>query len=501
MDILGIVFILVVLTALVTFIVVIVKSAKGWGAIHVTTLFFLFFAAWVFLFSSAGVLDTRVKWIRSHDTERAAVENLEAEVSKIKNGDLIATNYDPNSLNATLNELGRMKLDRGRIWRGIQLQSVDDNGASYSLLAPPNNAAAPAAPAAPGVAPAAPPADGGSIPVELVVYAFAETKSEDGRIVPGTYLGQFIVESVQGDALKLRPTEELTEYQNATISGGGAATWTVFELMPLDSHTAFASKGSEQNEKQLFGRMDPAELGTLFPADPAVLESTAGIFPNGFELDPNIRQAALLRAYLADGQPTSEPLPPELEWILVEFTKEHKIEVDSKDTRIATEGGFFDLSGRTVDARLKRDEGDATITFRPGDHEVFWKLPAEDLIAQDVAKLIDRYYVRPLNDYKLGFREIRERAIKARQGIELYTHENAVIAATNQEGQEQIAFRQAEKRALDKDVAQFTKESTFITSEVERLESELASINAKIKETYRTIQSEHARLISASKGK
>ncbi len=501
MDILGIIFILVVLTALVTFIVAIVKSAKGWGAIHVTTLFFLFFASWVYLYSSAGVLATRVSWIRSHDTERAAVENLQSDVNKIKNGDLLATNYDPNSLNATLSELGRLKLDRGRVWRGIQLQSVDNNGALFSLLAPPLNAAAPAAPVAPGVAAPAPLADAGPIPDKLVVYAFAETKNEEGRIVPGTYLGQFMIDSVQGDAIKLRPTDTLTEYQSAAISGGGAASWTVFELMPLDSHTAFASKGSEANEKQLFGRMDQAELSKLFPADPAALESTTGIFPNGVELDTNIRKAALLRSYLADGQPTSEPLPPELEWILVEFTKEHTIEVDSKDSRIATEGGFFDLSGRTVDARLKRDEGEASITFRPGDREVFWKLPAEELISQDVAKLIDRFYVRPLNDYQLGFREIRERAIKARQGIDLYTHENAVIEATNKEGQEQIAVRQTERQALDKDLAQFTKESTFITDEVGRLESELASVNAKIKETYKIIQTEHARLIADSKSK
>ena len=127
-------------------------------------------------------------------------------------------------------------------------------------------------------------------------------------------------------------------------------------------------------------------------------------------------------------------------------------------------------------------------------------MPAEALVAQEDAKLIDRYYVRPLNDYQFVFREIRERVVRARQGIDLYTYENKVVDDTNKEGQEQIAFRQAERQQLDKDFAQFTKESTFIAGEAERLETDLASVNDRVKETYRLIQEQHAKLIAASKG-
>jgi hypothetical protein len=370
------------------------------------------------------------------------------------------------------------------------------------MIAPP--AAAPAAPAAapaaggqPPAAPAA--ADAGPISDKLVVYAFAEFQSEDGRILPGAFLGEFLVDSVQGNSIKLRPTDPLSPSQMSTISSGAAATWALFELMPLDSHEAYATRGSEKSQEQLFGRMDEAELAKLFQIDPALMQNAEGVFPNGTETDPNIRRAALLRSYLLDGTRTADPLPPEFEWILVEFTKEYKEEVDSKDKGIATEGGFYDFEGRTVDARIKRSD-ESTVTFRPGDRQVFWKVPAEDLIAKDVAKLIERYYVRPLNDYQFAFREIRERAVTARQGIDLYTRENAIIDATNKQGQEQIAFRQNERQLLDKDFAQFTKEKDVITAEVARLEKELEDVNSKIKETFKMIQEQHAQMIAAASG-
>ncbi len=476
----GIILILVLLAVLAFYIVATVKAAKNWGWVHVTTLYFMFFASLIFLVSSAFVFRNRVAWLKLHDQEAARNLQLEKEVQQLKFGDLEKTGNDPNSLTAVMNAFARINLDRGRIWKNARLDSIDNNGAQFSLTLPPQGD------------------QSGPLPEGIVVYAFAEIQMEDGRVVAGPYIGQFMVGRVQGQAAALLPQETPTETQVNLLRSGEAAVWSLFELMPIDSHKAFVAEGSQPSDEWLFGRMDLESVAKLLQIDPASVEMTEGMFPNGTETDPNFRKASLLRSYMMDGSRTTEPLPPEFEWIKVEFTAEQKIDVESKESRVATEGGFFDLSGRTVDARLKQGFDQGVVTYRPGDRAALPKQAAEDLISQGVARLIDRYFVRPLNDYQLGFRELKARIFKAGKDIELYTQEVAKVDATNRKGQEQIALRQAERQKLDLDLAQFTRELEMITAENERLSSEIQAVNDQIRETRSQILKEHAKLIATS---
>ncbi len=206
-----------------------------------------------------------------------------------------------------------------------------------------------------------------------------------------------------------------------------------------------------------------------------------------------------------DGQVAPENSPPGTIWVEVEFTKEHSIDVDSDQNRPSTEGGFFDIEGRTVDQRLKRGVDNGIVKFKPGDKRIFLKEAADRLTlggnnGEPVAKAVRNIFVRPLNNYEYGFRTTRQRIAEMTQQIELIRRENEIIQRTTAKGQEQLTAKQVERQKLDKDLAQVEKEKAVAFQEVERLESDLASLNTAMKDLYRSLRSKYEATIAAQGG-
>ncbi len=481
MGILGILFLILVLIAFGVFIYLMVKTAHGWGALHTTSLFFLFFSTLVYLFSAAGVASRRIPWVKSHDKHRDLLENLLKDETKLKYGDLNSTAQDNEALIPAIAHLTRLTSDRGRVWKGGTLRDIKAD--TYELQFMPANAAANLAGQAPGAqgAPAAQPATDKVIDEGLVVYAFAENADPTGKFVPVAYLGEFIVDKSAGTGAFLKPTAPLLPQQRKYIADGMASRWSVFELMPLDSHEVFAAEGSQGSENEYFGRMDKQQIAQALAG--AGLDTPRG--------------QKLLESYLADGSAAPDNVNAENLWILVEFVKDHTIDVDSKEKRNATDGGFFDPIGRTVDERLKRGGDLADVKYAPGDKRLLWKAAAEELISLGVAKPIKRIYVRPLTNYANAFRDVRQGILSTIQQIELLKRENDIAKQTNQLGQEQLGFRQEESQKLDKDLAQVTKEQAVAQKEVQRLESELASLQQKITASFQRLQAVHSDLINS----
>jgi hypothetical protein len=200
-------------------------------------------------------------------------------------------------------------------------------------------------------------------------------------------------------------------------------------------------------------------------------------------------KARILQAYLNDGGRPPEGTPPEQIYIRVEFLKDHTIEVDAQEQRTATEGGFYDLSGRSVDARLKRGEEGAKVSFKASDIIVFDSTSAEDLIKQGVAKQLAPVFVRQLNDYEYAFREVRRQITSALQDAKLIERELAEMLKSQGIADAQVRMRQQERAKLDKDFAQYSKESEVITAEATRLEEELNKQRSELSSMFREIQS------------
>jgi hypothetical protein len=489
MELTGILFLVLVVLGLALFIFFAVKAFSGWGVLYTVTLSFLLIFTILFLYLSANVAQRRIAWVKVHDTLKKEAQTLTAQLEVLKFGEMNRPTSDLNSLLPLVNELSRLTVDRGRVWRNANVTEFKPD--SVRLTMAPN---APPAPMPGGVAPAVKPLVNGDLPAELLVYAFGERPGADGKSVASVYLGEFFVAESQGGNAVLRPLQPLLPQQIAAASSGQFPTWSVFELMPLDSHDAFAVIGSKRSNEAEFGRMDPEAISQLFGI-PLDLVERYEKDPSSFKDGPELRKAQLLRSYLRDGTRAPENEIAENVWLRIEFLKEHTIDVDSKEERNASDGGYFDSSGRTVDARLKRPSDKGPVPFTAGQQVVFAKKPAEELIASGVAKLIEPIFVRPVNDYIVGFREARSRQIRAIQDADLVRREIAQGEATNKLGQEQIVNRQAERQLLDADLAQYTKERDVIAAEAARLEAKVAEVKSELSRLYRSSQEQYDRLV------
>ncbi|MFN6127844.1 MAG: hypothetical protein ACK494_02970 [Planctomycetota bacterium] len=484
MDLMGILVWLAVLVSLVVFIVMLVKTNKYWGALQTTLLVFLFLQAWCFLFFVAGVSSRRNGYVKAlYDDKKGLLAKAEAQLvteQKARDGDRINPIPDMNAYVPITNELNRLLVERGRVWRSAAVTQWAANEASVQLAS--GLAGLPVAAPGAEAAQAAVPTDAG-LAEKSVVHVFGERTDERGT-VPVIYLGEFVVSSASGSAVKLKPTASLTPEQNAAIAGGAHPTWSIYELMPLDSHNAFAAQGSQEDENAIFGRMDRQELAQLLGIDPSLADAE----PTSLSVRDAIKARAL-QAYLNDGGRPPEGTPPEQIYVRVEFLKDHTVEVDAQEQRTATEGGFYDLSGRSVDARLKRGEDGAKVSFKAGDVVILDSNSSDDLAKQGIVKSLAPVFVRPLNDYEYGFREVRRQITAALQDAKLIERELAEMQKSQGIADSQVRMRQQERIKLDKDFAQYSKENEVITAEATRLDQQLAATRSELSSMYQQIQS------------
>ncbi len=482
MDLMGILVWLAVLVSLVVFIVMVVKSAKAWGALHVTLLVTLFIQVWCCLFFAAGVASRRNGYMRAYKLLKEKVEDKEREVEMVRFGDKLDPNPDLKSYVPLTNELNRLLVERGRVWRGASVAQV---GANEIVLQLTTNRIAAAPVPVQGADPAnadAAGADSG-LSAQAIVHAFGERNDPQG-LLPTFYLGEFVVSESNAGAIKLQPTSVLTSEQTAAIASGTFPTWSIYELMPLDSHDAFAAEGSKPDENAIFGRMDRDALASLLGIDPAL----ADVEPSSLSVEQALK-ARVLASYLKDGGRPPEGTPPEQIHVRIEFVKDHTIEVDAQEQRNATEGGFFDLSGRSVDARLKRGEDGAKVSFKSGDRIVLDSASAENLIMQGIAKSIAPIFVRELNDYEYGFREVRRQITAALQDAQLIERELAEMNNSLRIADAERKEGERERDKLDKDFAQYKLETKIVTAEAERLAEAVATTSSELNAKFREIQS------------
>jgi hypothetical protein len=308
-----------------------------------------------------------------------------------------------------------------------------------------------------------------------VVYAFTEKADESGRLLPTSYLGEFVVADNQNGTVTLTPTLRSPQYDKVV---GESNQWSLYELMPLDSHDAFAEVGSASSEDALFGRMDPDVLNKIFAAL------------------PESNRQAVIDSYTRDGQAANDNDPPDVVWERIKFIKDFSLDVDSLQVSTALDGGYFDDDGRTVDNRLKRGEGKERVEFKVDDEIDFVFSKAEELIQQGVAKLIKRYYVRSLNDYDDGFRLLDRHQFDVTERIAWMQRETAVLTEANRIAGEQIQGRQVEIANLKKEQVQYGKELEVVSSEATRLTEELEKTRTKLSELFRETQAMHSKLVA-----
>lgn len=460
---------------LIGFFIVVWKSSPNWRWFNIVAACITMILAVVFLFPTAGVLKSRSKWHQVKEQLEAQLSDISAEQRLLKHGDMQNPQYGVGVIELGV-ELSKIGIEAGRRWPQLVVQRMANN--QVTLAKPPENAGGvagvPAAPAAAAPAPANTPL----IEVGMVVYGFGEVRIGDDveqQLLPAVYLGEYRVTASTPDSVTLSPTTSLEPAQRIALQNlGQQPSWTLYELLPLDAHDPFIAAGSEQDEDFYLGRVDSDLVKQLFARANLMISN-----PQAATSEPLQASIDSLNSYLEDGRRATDDDPPITRWWNIEFVKTHKIEVDSPEQRGALEGGFFDLSGRAVDSRLQRVEGNEVI-FKKADRVLMQEVPAKELVNEGVAELRDKYYLRPLNDYRYILRRKRLRldALASRQKELEFEEKVLKNAISTTEGM--LVKNQSVKLKLEQDLAQFEVEKVAIEDYTGKMRDELEQMRTEM---------------------
>ncbi len=442
---------------LIGFFVVVWKAARDWRWYNIVAVCITMLLAVVFLFPTAGVLESRSAWHEAKEKFEKQAAEAHASNRRIKYGD----SEDPSAGEGVINLVQKLKqvgVEAGRRWRHLQMQNVANN--NITLVRAQQDAAVDGIPGADPADPADDAAAAGPpqplLPESLVVYGFAEQANTEQVLIPTFYLGEFRVVSSTPTQVTLTPTGPLEANQLQAISSRQARSWSLYELLPLDGHRAFVAEESVPTDENFFGRIDEELVRRL--------------------LENKVTEATL-QSYLRDGSRATQDDPPLSRWVKIEFEKNHGIEVDSPEQRGALDGGFFDGNGRAVDGRLQRGE-DGQVRFKKGDQILVKEEAGSELIDEGVAKLIDRYYLRPLNDYRYILRRIRLRLTELANRTTELEFEKKVLEEAIAKTDAMLVVNQDIKLKLEYDLAQFQKEKTAIEDYFSKLRARVDKMRA-----------------------
>ena len=407
-----------------------------------------------FMFPTAMALKSRSAWHKIKEENDRKLEQFTREQQELKYGDP----SNPQTVGGVIplsRLLAKVELEAGRRWRSLQMQNVQEQTITLA------KAAAEPAVGIPGEETAVEADSTPMAPEQLIVYGFAESPNEQQVMLPTFFLGEFVVTTSTPDSITIQPSAPLEEQQLQAIQDGQAASWSLYELLPIDGHSMFIAEGSAPTDENFLGRVDDELVKQLF-AD-RLTEKT-------------------LESYLRDGSKSTPADPPLSRWTKVLFEKAHTVEVDSKEQRGALDGGFFDGVGRAVDGRLQKG-GD--VEFKKGDEWVFKEEEANRLIDEGIATLVDEFYLRPLNDYRYILRRIRLRLTELDNRMNGLRYESEVLQSAVDNTENMLVAKQDIRLKLEQDLEHYKKETAAIGKFVETLKGRTDEMRAEMQRLYR----------------
>jgi len=359
--------------------------------------------------------------------------------------------------------------DRGRWWPNVQPQVNAQGVATLTLPGPPNLT------------------EGAS---QNTVFVFEAVQAFDAPVAPGTpanltdlngrrtrYVGEFKVQSVNGNVVTLEPAMPLTDAEKQLIvqSAQSGAPWNLYETMPTDSY---------------------APLADATEADIAAL------------ID-----ASLVQMYLQHGQPANEEIhAPEQIFVLVEFQKDFADLSQEQKTTLESNAWMFkpyvhenidgqplvDAQGAPVTvnvaeivakgtrARFNLPTANTLTSMTVGGDQLATEVPPNPARPEE-GKFIREYW-RPLNDYWQIFRRFyAQRPIMLHRLAELNT-DNKSMAESIKNLQSHLAAREQLKAALDSDSKRLTEEKDIVTAYQDGLQARTDALAAAIADLRRKNQ-------------
>lgn len=465
-----IVFQIVLAIVVIIFLVVAGLSSRTWRALHVTAVYFVFFAGVSFAVLAASSLKTKQQWKKQADDYEQQLAEANEQYRKILYGDPTVDQQTEVTLEDARARLTRLSLDRGRVWRQCTPTGGTPNGRRPQVVVATN---------APGADPRP-----NRIEADSILYVFREAISADGHPVPVAYVGEFRVTTAADDQVTITPMHDLENYQMNQMRRSGV-TWALYEMMPLDGHRAFVDPNErvqiEQDNISIFGTVDEAAIQEIFN----VVNNENFLSTAEFPVDPltPAQLDKLVTERVRDGG-RAEPSDPSLNTFMkVRFLKSHSIVVDYANVQSSLTSQYFDNAGTAISERLKRGE---PVQFRTDDIGVLHISDAQPLINDGTCELMERLFIRDLVDYDQLYFEIRT---QLRELALLETAVNKTLARINAAEariDEQFAIRQTERQNLEDDQANVAKEITALQGYVQRMNANRKDLYDNLSKLYVT---------------
>jgi hypothetical protein len=529
---------------LILFLGFAIAGGKTWQWWHVALKVLVLLTAATFMVLVGITVRTNANWSRVHDTLSKRIEVETEKRDALKYPSLARPGQ---SVPEVRGELGRMILDRGRVWRGVTPVGIegetitintagwgkdecatlgieaDDAAAEESFLEP-DGAEGGAAP----VQPIAARPHGIEQGVVLIAYLqvpVAELDEAQRKAlfrgsnlleldtnkvchVPAFYLGDYKVTATTADSVSLQPVTRLAQDQIDVISQSVGKTWALYELMPIDRHDIFsgspelhveaggdaatgATSNGEQGEDAGFdgesSGFDVADIGLLeFPGYTEA--ELRALFPQSSMNLPDADYEALIQEYARDQRPVGPNASYPKERLLkkVRFLQDYTVEVDVAQPDPSIERSY-DPSGR---AQLPHLRHGSAVVFKKDDVSGYMDAAAADeLIRNGVAEEVEdttAIYNRVLRDYLYSFREHEFQMNLLDQEIAIVQEDKQKVLDATEKLRKQIDYRTQERNNLNEDLTGFSRELTEVQAYRTTLEKKIAEQRQELSELYRT---------------
>lgn len=181
----------------------------------------IFIVSVAFAYAAARTLKTQEVWHAAavkYEKSLAEARRASAEALDGANGRL--------GIRRARIELHKQLINRGRVWRNCTPQKANaQTGEAAVVIEKPQPH---------------------GLTAKTVLYIFDANDVEKG----GRYLGEFSVSAVAEKQIGLQPTHKMSERQLQQL-GASRGPWNLYDVMPIDSHDAFAGKSPEDLRKLL----------------------------------------------------------------------------------------------------------------------------------------------------------------------------------------------------------------------------------------------------------
>jgi len=462
------------------FFYLIYQFTSTWRIWHIIFMFLVFAASIAMCAYISMTLRTHNAWRTVVRQQSEQIVDLKIDRDSMLYGDLLQVDQSDPSIRSLNAMLGRALIDRGRVWREcVPAQPAADDTVQVSTQAP-GAAAGESAP--------------NRMEQSMILYVFMELEAPEaeglplGAKVPAHYIGEFTAAAVTDTSVTLKPLLPLATVDKKMLRQPNF-TWALYETMPVDGHRFFVADQEEQpklqydnaDEYPVFGQMDETILKRTFEARRMAELNT----PDGaMTAELQARYDQMIAPYLRDGKRSNDEDPPDNVWEKVTFEKKYEEDVDTAGDplgAIQSSEDFFDR-GRSEIALLRRGD---TAKFKPGDWAVFPQDDANRLIAEEYAKPVESVFVRSLNDYESGFRNISSLLVQIAEDKREVERDTADVQKTNALVEAQLAYRQDERTKVTEDLQKFTVERDRINAYAAALETRWAEMRTEMSELYR----------------